>query len=87
LGILTGYAAWMTVLIILHYVVPGARTVTWALIGCSSVLAMFAGVARNHPAWKLPWVVLALSALCPLAGQLIALIVTRVPLEGEGADR
>jgi diguanylate cyclase (GGDEF)-like protein/PAS domain S-box-containing protein len=77
----------MAVLIILHYTLPGLHTVTWALIGSSSVLALFAGIARNHPPWKLPWVVLALSTLFPLVGQLISLIVTRMPLEDVSAPQ
>jgi hypothetical protein len=68
LGILAGYVAWMAALIIAHYTVPGGRVVTWALIGCSGVAAMVLGVMRYHPQKKLPWLVLALSNLCPVTG-------------------
>ena len=80
MGILRGYLAWMAALIIVHYTVPGTRLVTWALIGASSVIAMLAGIALNHPPHKVPWLVLSLANLCALAGQLVAKITARTSL-------
>jgi len=71
-----GFVAWMAGLIILHYALPGLRFETWALIGGSGVLAMLAGIVRNRPPHKLPWLVLALANLCALAGQLVAKVAT-----------
>jgi hypothetical protein len=85
LGILAGYAAWMAALIIAHYTVPGGGAMTWALIGFTGVAAMVVGVVRYRPSRKLPWLVLALSNLCALAGQIIALVVTKKPLEDPSA--
>ncbi|HTU76040.1 MAG TPA: bifunctional diguanylate cyclase/phosphodiesterase [Trebonia sp.] len=81
MAILAGYVGWMVALVVAHYTVPGGRAVTWALIGCSGIAAMLAGLARYRPARKVPWLLLALSNLCALTGQLIAMIVTKAPLE------
>ncbi|HUN31932.1 MAG TPA: bifunctional diguanylate cyclase/phosphodiesterase [Trebonia sp.] len=85
MGILAGYVAWMVALIVAHYTVPGGRTVTWGLIGCSGVAAMLVGIARYRPPRKLPWLILALANLCALIGQLIALVVTNTALEDPSA--
>jgi hypothetical protein len=57
-------------LIVARYALPSLRTGTWALTGCSGVLAMLPGIARKRPANRLPGLVLALAGLCALAGQL-----------------
>jgi diguanylate cyclase (GGDEF)-like protein/PAS domain S-box-containing protein len=85
LGVLAGYIAWMAALIIVHYTLPGARFVTWALIGASGIIAMLAGITRNRPPWKVPWLVLALANACALAGQLIAKIMMHTSLTAVSA--
>jgi hypothetical protein len=82
LGILTGYAAWMAAaLIIAHYALPSPHIGTWVLVGCSGVLATLAGIARNRPAKRLPWLVLAQAGLCAIAGQCAG-ITRRAPSQG-----
>ena len=54
MGVLLGYTAWMAVLIVAHYALPGQRAETWALIGASGVLAMAAGILLHRPAKKAP---------------------------------
>jgi len=85
LGILAGYVAYMAVVISLHYALPFARVETWAVIGFSGVLAMLAGIVYYRPPKKLPWLVLALANLCAIGGQLVAEIVTKLPLEDASA--
>jgi diguanylate cyclase (GGDEF)-like protein/PAS domain S-box-containing protein len=80
LGVLAGYVAWMTALIILHYALPSARFETWALIGASSVITMLVGTLRKQRPPKLPWLVLALANLCALAGQLVGKIMAHASL-------
>ena len=57
LGILTGYAAWMAARAIARRAQHGLHIETWALIGCSGVLVMLAGVACDHRVRRLPWLV------------------------------
>jgi diguanylate cyclase (GGDEF)-like protein/PAS domain S-box-containing protein len=76
---LVGYVAWMTALVIAHYALSGLRIETWALIGLSGVLAVVAGMQRNRPARKAPWLLLAAANLCWITAQLVQLITTGVP--------
>jgi diguanylate cyclase (GGDEF)-like protein/PAS domain S-box-containing protein len=68
----------MALLVVLYYALPGVRAVPWALLGLSSVLAILVGMVRNRPARMLPWLLLAASTLCFLAGQLSFLILTQI---------
>lgn len=71
MGTVTGYAARMgATLTVGHYALPGLRTGTRALIGCSCVLAMLSGIARKRPANRVPGLVPAIAGLCAIAGQL-----------------
>jgi diguanylate cyclase (GGDEF)-like protein/PAS domain S-box-containing protein len=61
--VLIGYAAWMALLVAAHYAFTGAAAETSGLIGVSAVAAMLAGVARNRPAQRAPWLLLAAANL------------------------
>jgi hypothetical protein len=76
--LLTGYAVWMILLIAAYFALPALRVGTWGLIGLSGVLAIVAGVVRNRPARKLPWLLLAGANLSFVAGQLSFLILTHI---------
>jgi diguanylate cyclase (GGDEF)-like protein/PAS domain S-box-containing protein len=77
-NVLAGYAAWMTVLIAVYYVLPSLRIEAWGLIGLSGVLAIGAGVLINRPARKAPWLLLAAANLTFAGGQLSFLILTKL---------
>jgi diguanylate cyclase (GGDEF)-like protein/PAS domain S-box-containing protein len=77
-SLLTGYAAWMTLLLVAYYAVPGARAETWGMLGLSGVLAIVAGVVINRPARNLPWLLLAAANLSFVAGQVSFLVLTEV---------
>jgi diguanylate cyclase (GGDEF)-like protein/PAS domain S-box-containing protein len=75
---LAGYSVWMTILILSYFFMPGARIVTWGLIGISGVVAILAGIIRNRPQRVLPWLLLAAANLSFASGQLSFLIITSV---------
>jgi diguanylate cyclase (GGDEF)-like protein/PAS domain S-box-containing protein len=77
-NLLAGYAAWMTLLVVFYYALPGLRAETWGLLGLSGVLAIVAGVELNQPARKLPWLLLAAANLSFVAGQVSFLVLTEV---------
>src|SRR5580698_7860814 len=77
-NLLAGYAAWMTLLVVFYYALPGLRAETWGLLGLSGVLAIVAGVVLNQPARKLPWLLLAAANLSFVAGQVSFLVLTAV---------
>ena len=75
-GVQAGYAAWMAVLIVVYITLPGLRTQTWSLLYLSVVAAMAAGIFRNSPARKAPWLLLVAASVCfglaqlnPLTGE------------------
>jgi len=74
-GVLAGYAAWMTLLTVAYYGLPGLRVATWALIAASGTAAIVAGVIVNRPARVTPWLLLAAASLSFAAGQLTFLLV------------
>jgi diguanylate cyclase (GGDEF)-like protein/PAS domain S-box-containing protein len=75
---LGGYAAWLALLVGAYYAWPGLHPETWGLIGLSGVTAIVAGVARNRPARRAPWLLLAAANLSFAAGQDSFLILTQV---------
>jgi diguanylate cyclase (GGDEF)-like protein/PAS domain S-box-containing protein len=75
-GVLIGYAAWMAALIIAHFALPSLRVVTWAMIAASVALAILAGLARNRPTSKVPWLLLAAGSLLSIAGHATQLAMT-----------
>jgi diguanylate cyclase (GGDEF)-like protein/PAS domain S-box-containing protein len=77
-NLLTGYAAWMALLVAAYYGFAGLRAETWGLLGLSGVLAIVGGVVLNRPARTLPWLLLAAANLTFVAGQVSFLILTAV---------
>jgi diguanylate cyclase (GGDEF)-like protein/PAS domain S-box-containing protein len=77
-NLLAGYTAWMVLLVVAYYGLPGLRAETWGMLGLSCVLAIVAGVARNRPARRLPWLLLAAANLSFVAGQVSFLVLTAV---------
>jgi len=67
---LAGYAVMMTVLVAVHYALPGARAVTASLVSLGGAAAIAVGVARNAPARRAPWVLLAAAILTGALGEL-----------------
>jgi diguanylate cyclase (GGDEF)-like protein/PAS domain S-box-containing protein len=76
--LLTGYAIWMALLVVLYYGIRGLRAEVWGLLGLSGVLAIVIGVAVNRSVRALPWFLLAGANLCFVAGQLSFLILADV---------
>ena len=76
--LLTGYASWMALLIVVYYSVHDLRAEAWGLVGLSGVLAIVFGVVVNRPARALPWLLLAAANLCFVAGQVSFLILSDV---------
>jgi diguanylate cyclase (GGDEF)-like protein/PAS domain S-box-containing protein len=72
--VLGGYAAWISLLIVAYYGLPGLRAEAWGLIGLSGVGAVVAGVVINRPARKLPWLLLAAALASFTAGQISFLV-------------
>ncbi len=68
--VLAGYAVWMALLVAAHYAFPGLGTEASALIGISAVGAMLIGTARNRPASRAPWLLLAAAILAAALGGL-----------------
>jgi len=81
--VLACYAAWMALLITLHYALPGLRTEAAPLIDLTSVAAIVIGVFRNGPARRAPWFMIAAANLTGGLGLFTARIqrtVTGVPV-------
>jgi diguanylate cyclase (GGDEF)-like protein/PAS domain S-box-containing protein len=76
--VLGGYAAWVTLLIVVYYEWSGLRVEAWGLIGLSGVIAILAGLLLNRPAHKVPWFLLAAGLASFTAGQLSFLVAARV---------
>ncbi|HEY0933991.1 MAG TPA: hypothetical protein VGD91_09630, partial [Trebonia sp.] len=68
--VLGGYAVWIALLLAVYYESAGLRTEAWGLISLSGVTAVLAGLARNRPARRAPWVLLAAAMATFAAGQL-----------------
>jgi diguanylate cyclase (GGDEF)-like protein/PAS domain S-box-containing protein len=71
---MAAYAAWMALLVVLYYALPGLRIVTWTALGLSGAVAIAVGVVRNRPARKAPWLLLGAANLSFAIGQLIFLV-------------
>ena len=65
-----GYAVLMALLVAVHYALPGAGTVTMTLVSLGGMAAIVAGVARNAPARRAPWFLLAVANLTGAIGEL-----------------
>ncbi|MGI8451507.1 MAG: putative bifunctional diguanylate cyclase/phosphodiesterase [Streptosporangiaceae bacterium] len=75
---MAAYAAWMTLLLVAYYALPGIRVAVWGVLALSGVAAMVAGVILNRPARRAPWLLLAAANLSFAVGQLSFLILTQV---------
>ena len=75
---MAAYAAWMTLLLVAYYAVPGIRVGAWGLLALSGVAAIVAGVVLNRPASRAPWLLLAAANLCFAVGQQSFLVVTEI---------
>ena len=75
---MAAYAAWMTLLLVAYYALPGIRVGAWGLLALSGVAAIVAGVVLNRPASRAPWLLLAAANLCFAVGQQSFLVVTEI---------
>ncbi|HWB36514.1 MAG TPA: EAL domain-containing protein [Rugosimonospora sp.] len=62
------YWAWMAVLTVGFYALPGWHIFIWSTIGISSCVAIVMGVLRNRPRRRWPWFLLAGAVLAFAAG-------------------
>ncbi len=76
--VLSGYAAWTALLIVIYYGLGSLRVTAWALISFSGVAAIATGLALNRPARKAPWILLAAGLSCFAGGQLSFLIAKQL---------
>jgi len=75
---MAAYAAWMTLLLLAYYTLPGIRVVVWGVLALSGVAAIGAGVILNRPARRAPWLLLTAANLSFAVGQLSFLVLTQV---------
>jgi diguanylate cyclase (GGDEF)-like protein/PAS domain S-box-containing protein len=75
---MAAYAAWMTLLLLAYYTLPGIRVAVWGVLALSGVAAIGAGVILNRPARRAPWLLLAAANLSFAVGQLSFLVETQV---------
>ncbi|HET9082054.1 MAG TPA: EAL domain-containing protein [Trebonia sp.] len=66
--VLAGYIGWTALLVAVHYAFTGLREEAMSLTGVSAVAAMLTGVARNRPARRAPWLLLAAANLAAALG-------------------
>jgi diguanylate cyclase (GGDEF)-like protein/PAS domain S-box-containing protein len=77
-GIMAAYAAWMTLLLVAYYLLPGIRVAVWGVLAISGVAAIVAGVILNRPASRAPWLLLAAANLSFAVGQESFLVLTQI---------
>jgi diguanylate cyclase (GGDEF)-like protein/PAS domain S-box-containing protein len=75
---LAAYTAWMTLLVVAYYALPGLRVGLWGVLALSGVSAIVAGVILNRPASRVPWLLLAAANLSFAIGQQSFLVLTEV---------
>ena len=75
---MAAYAAWMTLLVLAYYALPGIRVAVWGVLALSGVAAIGVGVILNRPTRRAPWLLLAAANLSFAVGQLSFLVVTQV---------
>jgi diguanylate cyclase (GGDEF)-like protein/PAS domain S-box-containing protein len=73
-----GYAAWIALLVLAYYTLPGLRAETWGLIGLSGLAAIVAGVLARRPARRAPWLLMAAANLSFTAGHVSVLVLTEI---------
>ncbi len=74
----TVFWVWIAVLLAAYVGFPNNTTEVWALIGCSSVAAVVAGVTVNRPRRRMPWLLMALALLLLTVGDVLYLVQTEV---------
>jgi diguanylate cyclase (GGDEF)-like protein/PAS domain S-box-containing protein len=57
--LLIAYGAWMVLLSIAYYAVPGARPYAWTVIGLTGAATVVYGTRRHRPYRTVPWYLLA----------------------------
>jgi diguanylate cyclase (GGDEF)-like protein/PAS domain S-box-containing protein len=72
------YWTWMAVLTAGFYAFPGWHIVIWSTIGATSCAAIIAGVFRNKPRRRWPWLLLAGAVLAFAAGDTTYNLLTTV---------
>ncbi len=75
---MAAYTAWMTLLVVGYYALPGLRVGLWGVLALSGVSAIVAGVILNRPASRVPWLLLAAANLSFAVGQQSFLVLTQV---------
>jgi diguanylate cyclase (GGDEF)-like protein/PAS domain S-box-containing protein len=75
---MAAYAAWMTLLLVAYYLLPGIRVAVWGVLALSGVGAIVAGVILNRPARRAPWLLLAAANLSFAVGQQSFLVLTQI---------
>ena len=62
----------------LSFLLPGMHTVLWGVLGLTSAAAVGVGTARNRPARKLPWILVALALTAFALGDVVYDLLTKV---------
>src|SRR4051812_14250180 len=62
------FCAWIALLVVVYYAVPGSHLYIWALLGYSSAATVLVGVRLNRPARRLPWYLIAVALACFTSG-------------------
>jgi len=75
---LSGYAVAMALLVAAHYTLPGLQTEVAGAIELGGAAAMAAGVARNRPRRRAPWLLLAVACFVGAAAELSLRVMTTV---------
>ncbi|MGN9908472.1 putative bifunctional diguanylate cyclase/phosphodiesterase [Phytohabitans sp. LJ34] len=75
---IAGFTAVMIVLTVVYYARPGWHIAIWTAIGTVSAAAVAAGVVRNRPRRKLPWLLLAGGIFAFAMGDTTYLFLTDV---------
>jgi diguanylate cyclase (GGDEF)-like protein/PAS domain S-box-containing protein len=80
--VLVGYGTWAAALVVTFCVCPGARNWLLAVIDLSGTAAVVAGVARNSPPSRTPWLLLAGANLAGAFGLLAQWLQEPAPAPG-----
>ncbi|HEX6871723.1 MAG TPA: GGDEF domain-containing protein, partial [Micromonosporaceae bacterium] len=73
---MAAYAAWMTLLLALFYLLPGGNNTVWTVVGLSSTAAVVTGIVHNRPQRKGPWILLAAALLVFISGDTLYNVFT-----------
>ena len=73
-----GYRLVSAALAVLTFLLPRWHTVLWGALGLTSAAAVAAGIVRNRPTRKLPWVLVALALATFASGDIVYDLLTHV---------